>query len=99
MQVADHKKSLERIKVVEMEIRVMLSAEPAQWALGNGGEVAAVDSVTVRMRLREIRGQAEGESVTLGMQTECRGSDRSRGENEGGGQGEVRRSTRKQGAI
>lgn len=28
-----------------------------------------MDSVTVRMRLREIRGQAEGGSVTLGMQS------------------------------
>lgn len=36
MQVADHKTSLERIKVVEMETRVVLSAEPAQWAPGTG---------------------------------------------------------------
>lgn len=42
MQVADYKKSLERIKGwIEMETQVVSSAEQAQWAPGNGGEVAA----------------------------------------------------------
>lgn len=42
MQVADYKKSLERIKGwMEMETQGVSSAEQAQWAPGNGGEVAA----------------------------------------------------------